>query len=59
MEELYSKSKANIGTDQVVISAGLSEYHPGDQNIHAVFERADQLMYQNKQALKQMGAKTR
>ena len=59
MAQLQRTSEDNIGSDRVVISAGLSEYLPGDQSFHAAFERADQRMYQNKQALKSMGARTR
>ena len=60
MESLHRQSESHIGTDQVVVSAGISEFVPGtDADYHAVFARADSLMYQNKQALKSMGARTR
>ena len=60
LEELQRRSEGNIGTDNVVISAGVSEYLPGeDMEVHTVFHRADELMYANKQALKTMGARTR
>ena len=60
MAELHRLSESRIGTDQVVVSAGMSEYAGGaDADCHAVFARADSLMYQNKQALKSMGARTR
>ena len=43
-----------------LVSGGMSEYIRGqDENIHAVFSRADALMYEEKQRLKAMGAKTR
>ena len=57
---LQSRSEANIGTDNVVISAGVSDFRPGeDADVHHVFHRADERMYQNKQALKAKGARTR
>ena len=60
MALLHQKSADHIGSDLVVISGGISDYVPGeDQDIHAVFERADKLMYEEKQTLKNMGAKTR
>ena len=60
LEELRLRSEGNIGTDSVVVSAGVSEYRPGeDMEVHTVFHRADELMYENKQALKAMGARTR
>ncbi len=50
----------NIGTDKVVISAGLAEYKNGDDiTFHEVFEIADKLMYTRKMELKSMGAITR
>jgi diguanylate cyclase (GGDEF)-like protein len=52
--------EANIGTDNVVVAAGISDYAPGhDGSVHAVFERADNLMYTRKQQLKSMGARSR
>lgn len=52
--------EGNVGTDGAVVSAGLSDFHQGlDQSFHAVFERADSLMYQRKQELKALGAVTR
>lgn len=60
MKALHQKSVSSIGTDNVVISGGISDYVPGkDKNIHDVFERADRLMYEEKETLKKMGAKTR
>ncbi len=51
--------EANIATDGVVISIGYSTLEPNDERLHDVFERADQMMYERKKELKQMGAKTR
>ena len=60
MERFRRQAESNIAADRVVVSAGLSDYRPGeDGDYHAVFERADGRMYQNKQALKSMGARTR
>ena len=57
---LHDRSVANIGSGGVVVSGGLSEYQVGeDQDYHAVFERADGLMYEEKQLLKSLGATTR
>ncbi|MCR5590363.1 MAG: diguanylate cyclase [Lachnospiraceae bacterium] len=49
----------NISRDRVVISIGHSVLNEEDRQIHDVFERADNLMYQRKKELKAMGAKTR
>lgn len=51
--------EANIATDGVVISMGYSTLEPNDERLHDVFERADRMMYERKQELKRMGAKTR
>ena len=58
--DFNSKVEANIGTDNVVIAIGISDFVPGqDTNLHAVFQRADSLMYSRKQQLKTMGARSR
>ena len=57
---LHDRSVEHISKGGVVISGGLSDYIPGeDQNFHTVFERADTLMYEEKQLLKSLGAVTR
>ena len=57
---LHERSVAHIGAKDVVISGGLSDYDPEkDASFHDVFERADALMYEEKQLLKGMGAVTR
>ena len=57
---LHDRSVEHISTNEVVVSGGLSDYKPGeDTNFHAVFERADALMYEEKKLLKGMGAATR
>ena len=59
MRSLNKKIEGNIATDGVVISMGYSVLKPEDELLHDVFERADQMMYERKQELKRMGAKTR
>ncbi len=60
MNEINRQVEANIEAGAVVVAAGLSVFDPEkDQNMHQVFERADTLMYQRKQELKAMGARTR
>ena len=61
LASLNERVEANIGQEgKVVVSAGMSLYRPGsDTRMHDVFERADERMYQRKQLLKSMGAKTR
>lgn len=59
MRALNKKIEDNIAIDDVVISMGYSVLQPEDGLLHDVFERADQMMYERKQELKKMGAKTR
>ena len=60
LAEINRRVEENLKQDSVVISVGMSDYVPGkDAEFHVVFERADALMYQRKNALKAMGAKTR
>ena len=57
---LHDRSVEHIGTQDVVISGGLSDFKPGeDLSFHDAFERADALMYEEKKLLKGMGAITR
>ena len=57
---LHDRSVEHISTDGVVISGGLADYRVGeDKSFHEVFERADAMMYTEKQLLKGMGAATR
>ena len=54
------KMEENLHAGEVVIASGLSDYVRGqDNSYHAVFERADEAMYQRKRALKELGAVTR
>lgn len=60
MHTLHHKSVAHIGSNQAVVSGGISDYVSGkDTDIHEVFERADRFMYGEKESLKKLGAKTR
>ena len=57
---LHDRSVEHIQTKEVVIAGGLSEYKPGeDACFHEVFDRADALMYEEKNLLKGMGAISR
>ncbi|MBP3877210.1 MAG: amino acid permease [Lachnospiraceae bacterium] len=59
LRSLRGKSEEHIGSDRVVVAAGLAEYRKNDASVHSVFERADTLMYSHKQMLKEKGARTR
>ena len=60
MQTLHDRSVQHIDWQQVVVSGGMSDFIPGsDADIHAVFERADALMYREKQLLKSLGARVR
>lgn len=56
---LNRKVEANIKADKVVVSIGYAVLTPQDRQLSDVFARADNMMYERKKALKQMGAKTR
>ena len=57
LQALHDRSVVNIAQQKVVVAGGMSAYRPGEYpNFHAVFERADTLMYEEKQGLKSMGA---
>ena len=60
MKSLHSLCVAHIESGEVVVAGGISDYREGqDKKMHSVFERADALMYEEKEALKRLGAKTR
>ena len=59
MQLMHDRSVEHIASDEVVVSGGMAERKEGDTNFHEVFERADQLMYLEKQRLKGLGAVTR
>ncbi|MBR4169780.1 MAG: diguanylate cyclase [Lachnospiraceae bacterium] len=56
-EDLFDRLRKQVRQNQArkagpVIASGLAEYEAGDQLVAAVFERADNRMYEDKQALK-------
>ena len=60
MRALHDTSVKHITQGGAVVSGGISDYIPGmDRSYHDVFERADGLMYEEKQLLKGLGAVTR
>ncbi len=60
MKVLHDRSVSHISTEGVVVSGGLSDYAAGeDASFHQVFERADALMYKEKQLLKGLGSISR
>ena len=60
MERLHSMSEDHIGTDEAVVAGGISEFNAEtDNRMSTVFERADALMYEDKQLLKSKGAISR
>lgn len=60
IHELHERSVSHIRSGGVVISGGISDYLPDtDPSFHNVFVRADELMYEEKQLLKSLGAVTR
>ena len=56
---LNRQMEANIKADRVVVSIGYAVLTPQDRQLSDLFERADNMMYARKKALKQMGARTR
>ena len=60
MRLLHDRSVQHIQDGGVVVSGGISDYALGeDTDFHAVFARADELMYEEKKLLKSLGAVTR
>ena len=60
MVRLHNISVEHISSNEVVVSGGMSEYKAGeDLSFHDVFQRADQLMYTEKQLLKGLGSISR
>ena len=57
---LHDRSVEHIGSGGVVVSAGMSDFRPGEDScFHSAFERADELMYEEKKLLKSLGSITR
>ena len=60
MQVLHDRSAEHIQSNDAVVSGGLAVFMPEkDHNVHDVFQRADELMYQEKKVLKSLGAVTR
>ena len=60
MVTLHDRSVEHIGQNEAVVSGGLAEFIEGhDNNMHDVFQRADERMYDEKKLLKSLGAVTR
>ena len=60
MSALHDRSVGNISLEEVVVSGGISVFdHEKDSSFHQVFERADALMYEEKQLLKGLGSISR
>ncbi len=59
LEELNRIVEQNLSNNEVVISVGMSDYREDESGLQEAFDRADQLMYERKRQLKQLGARTR
>ena len=60
MQTLARRSEENIALQQVVVAGGCEDFDPAsDSTFRSVFERADRRMYEEKQRLKALGAKSR
>ena len=60
LTQLNERCERHIQAGGPVVAAGMAEFIPGgDADLHAVFERADQRMYERKKELKAMGAVSR
>ncbi|MBQ7199805.1 MAG: amino acid permease [Eubacterium sp.] len=55
MNKMHEHNKEALESDGIVIACGMSKYKDDDGCVADVFERADQLMYENKSELKNMG----
>ncbi len=60
LSEIHRRSAENIGTGEAVVACGIAVFDPEkDHDVQSVYDRADERMYQEKSALKQMGAADR
>ena len=60
MHEINRRSEENIKEGRVVVAAGMSDYIPNyDESVKPVFDRADLMMYERKEELKEKGAESR
>ncbi|MBR5340523.1 MAG: amino acid permease [Erysipelotrichaceae bacterium] len=59
MKKISDQAVENLDKDDIVIAAGMAEYdRVKDENVHAVFQRADDRMYKNKEDLKKKETKS-
>ena len=60
MRAFERRVEQNLQNGQVVVSAGIADFEPGQDNTcNAVFQRADERMYRRKRELKERGSITR
>ena len=60
LSEINAVIESHVGTNDAVISLGLSDYDPAeDTKFHDAFKRADGNMYERKMQLKSIGARVR
>ena len=52
LAELRRTNEENAGTDLPIVAAGVACFEEGDSNVQTVYERADSVMYKEKQRLK-------
>ena len=59
LAELDRRSVVNIENNGAVVSAGMADFVPSDEQLHVVLRRADERMYARKAELKKLGAHVR
>ena len=52
IEELRHTNEQNAGTELPIVAAGVARFEKGDSNVQTVYERADSIMYREKQRIK-------
>ncbi|MBR3234537.1 MAG: GGDEF domain-containing protein [Atopobiaceae bacterium] len=57
--EFNKRVEENIAQGRAVVSAGMADFEPHDEQLYVVFHRADQRMYERKARLKELGARVR
>ena len=55
MAQLDDRNADNLSKGEAVIACGMARYD-GEQNVAAVFDKADKLMYENKRKMKMVSA---
>lgn len=53
LAELQRTNQENAGTELPIVAAGVARFEKGDSNVQTVYERADSVMYLEKQKLKE------